>query len=126
MTELSDFKKTVAERVASINPTVLERVVEHYAEKEADRRVPLILDGFRIEDELNKSLGKFKPELMFDESGQTVNTYWTQGTLEARNKVEEQTKRVREALSKAIDGEYELLEKFVKSRNQPKKEETRD
>ena len=74
-TNLVSFQEAVAAKVAACNSTVLDRVVDHFAEQEANRRVPLILEGLKQEEIVRKSLGKFKPENMCDDAGNVVSTY---------------------------------------------------
>jgi hypothetical protein len=119
MTDLSTFQEAVAAKVAACNPNVLDRVVDHYAEQEASRRVPLILEGLKQEDIARKSLGKFKAENMYDDAGNVVSNYWTQPTLQGKKKAEDSLKKWQDALGFAItDSNYQPLEKLVKSGGQ--------
>lgn len=113
--DLSVFRETVAARVGACNPLVLERVVDHYAEQEATRRVPLILKGLEEEEKARKALEKIKPEQTFDDAGEPVSTFWTRGGLDAKRKAEETLKRWQDALGAAItDSNYQPLEKLAK------------
>lgn len=117
--DLTSFQAAVATKVASCNSTVLDRVVDHFAEQEANRRVPLILEGLKQEEIIRKSLGKFKPENMYDDGGNVVSTYWTQQALQGKKKAEETLKRWQDALGLAItESNYQPLEKLVKSGGQ--------
>jgi len=119
MTDLTDFQEAVAAKVAACNTTVLDRVVDHYAEQEASRRVPLILEGLKQEDIVRKSLGKFKPDNMYDDKGDVVSTYWTQASLQGKKKAEETLGKWQAALGLAIsESNYQPLEKLVKSGGQ--------
>lgn len=116
---LASFQQAVAAKVASCNSTVLDRVVDHFAEQEANRRVPLILEGIKQEEIVRKSLGKFKPENMYDEGGNIVSTYFTQASLTGKKKAEETLKRWQDALGLAItESNYQPLEKLVKGGGQ--------
>lgn len=113
---LTTFQAAAAAKVADVNPTVLDRVVEHFAEIEATRRVPLLLAGLAKEDEISRQLGKFKPEKTFDVDGNELAAFYTRGTLDAKKKAEENLKRWQDALGKAIiESDYASLEKLVKS-----------
>lgn len=119
MSDFTDFQEAVAAKVAACNSTVLDRVVEYYAEQEASRRVPLIIEGLKQEDIVRKSLGKFKPENTYDENGEVISTYWTQSVLQNKKKAEDTLKRWQDALGLAIsESNYQPLEKLVKSGGQ--------
>jgi hypothetical protein len=123
---LVSFQEAVAAKVAACNSTVLDRVVDHFAEQEASRRVPLILEGLKQEEIVRKSLGKFKPENMYDDGGNVVSTYWTQQTLQGKKKAEETLKKWQDALGLAItESNYQPLEKLVKSGEQPSGQDAR-
>ena len=123
---LTDFQAAVAEATAGCNDTVMARVVEHFAEIEANRRVPLIIAGLAEEAKLNAGMSKFKPDNMLNEAGEVTGTYWTQGTITGKKKAEENLKKWQDALNAALtDGNYQALEKLVKSggqSNEPKVE----
>lgn len=114
---ISDFQAAVAAKVGSVNGTVLERVVDHYAEQEATRRVPLILGGLAEVDTLTKGLGRFKSTKQLNADGSVFAEFWTPGDLEGLKKHKDTLKKWEEALNKAIDGaDYGELEKLVKSK----------
>lgn len=120
MNDLTTFKEAVAAAVVGCNPTVLDRVVAHYAEQEAARRIPILMAGLTKEDELARGLNKFRPEQTFNEDGSVANTFWTKGTLDARKKATEQLEKLRSALADAIvKGEYDALTKVLKEGGKP-------
>jgi hypothetical protein len=113
---LSTFQTAVAEKVAGCNDAVLDRVVDHFAEQEANRRVPLILKGLEEVEKAEKALTKLKPENTYNEAGDVISSYWTRGGLDGKKKAEETLKKWQEALGKAItESDYAQLEKLVKS-----------
>lgn len=122
--DLVSFQEAVAAKVGACNTEVLDRVVDHFAEIEATRRVPLIIEGLKQEDIIKKSLGKFKPENLYDDKGEVVSSYWTKGTLDGKRKAEENLKKWQDALGLAItESNYAPLEKLTKGGNnqqQPK------
>jgi hypothetical protein len=116
---LTDFQEAIAAKVAGINGTVLDRVVDHYAEIEATRRVPLLIAGLAEEEKQAKALNKFQPENTYNEQREVIGTFWTKAALDARDKATQTLKKWRDALAEAIvDSKYEALEKLVKSGGQ--------
>lgn len=113
--DLASFQEAVAAKIAGINATVLDRVVDHYGEVEATRRVPLIIEGIKQKDAVKASLGKFKSENLYDEKGEVTSSYWTKGTLDGKRKAEETLKKWEDALGLAItDSNFAFLEKLLK------------
>lgn len=121
---ISDFQAAVAAKVGSVNGTVLERVVDHYAEQEATRRVPLILAGLTEVDTMTKGLARFKATKQFNEDGSLLTEFWEGKTIEERNKHTTLLKKWEDALNKALDAaDYGELEKLVKSKGQGDKKQ---
>lgn len=118
MENLNMFKEAVAAKIAGINEVVLERVVDYFGEREAERLQPILIKGYEQEGIAKKALGKFKPENMYDDDGKIVATHWPQQTWDAKKKAEEAVKRWSEALEEVITkGDYQALEKLVKNLN---------
>lgn len=59
---------------------VRKRIIDN-AKLTGKEAFPLILEGLKQEETIRKSLGKFRPENMYDDAGNVVSTYWTQQTF---------------------------------------------
>lgn len=117
--DLESFREAVAQAVASCNVAVMEAVKEEFAQEEVARLKPIFKAGILEEIKLTKSLGKFKPENMYNEAGEVVSTYWTQAALQNKKKAEDALARVSDGLRTFLaSGNIQPLEKALKSAGQ--------
>jgi hypothetical protein len=98
---MASIKDSVAERVASLGPTVQEGVVTVLVEQEKEKRVKAILGAMNLISDTQKELKKIKPDQTFDKDNKLVAETFSKSNMEAKKKLEEKITKVETALAQA-------------------------
>ncbi len=99
------IRAAVLESVKNVGPRTREAVVEHFAQREADKQAQALIKGLDKLSDLEKDLSKVRPQhTMFDETGAGVgNPTFTKEQVEQRKKLNEQIDKLTKAINKADD-----------------------
>lgn len=99
------IRAAVLETVKNVGPRTRNAVVEHFAQREADKQAQALIKGLDKLTELERDLSKVRPQhTMFDETGSGVgNPTFTKEQVEQRKKFSEQIEKLTKAINKADD-----------------------
>lgn len=97
------IREAVVETVKNVGPRTRKAVVEHFAQREADKQAQALIKGLDKLTELERDLSKVRPQhVMFDASGNGVGEpTFTKEQVEQRKKLNEQIEKLTKAINKA-------------------------
>lgn len=109
------FAADVATKLATLNPTVREKVIDIKVQEEITKRTDMVMKGLSKLDELEKAAQKIKADhVIKDVEGKVIQEGYTDAKLKEKNKADQAVKQMREALSKALaEANYEPLKKAL-------------
>jgi len=119
-TTTTDFAASISEGVAAklaeLNPTIKDKVVEIKVEEELGRRTELVLKALTKLDTLEKDAAKIKPDQIIKDAqtGAVIQQGMSPQKWSEKEKAEKALKEMKEALAQALtDGKYDALKKQV-------------
>jgi hypothetical protein len=99
---MATLKEQVAERIATLGPTVQDGVVSVLVEQVKEKRIKAVLTALSLLEDTQKELKKIKPEQTFDGDGKVLTEFYTKATTEARKKLTEKITKIETALTQAL------------------------
>lgn len=121
--------QTVADKLAALNPTIMDKVVDIKVEEELKRRTDLALKGLAKLESLEKDLAKIKPDQIVKDpqTGAVIQQGMSPGKWSEKEKAEKAIKEMKDALSLALtEGKYDALKKQVEKGGGDKAEKSDD
>jgi hypothetical protein len=116
-TSTQDTKSRIQKIIAESSPSVVNAVVEHFANIEIDRRIKLIVDGMKKLEDAEKETTKIKPDhIIFDDEGKPITRGWTADQKNKKEKSAKHVDKLTTALNQAISGlDFKPLEEALKN-----------
>lgn len=99
------IREAVREGVASLGERTRTQVIEHFAQKQADKQADALVKALDKLTELEREGYKIKPSYVgFNEAGEGIGEpFYTKDQLEQRKKNSEQIEKLTRAINKADD-----------------------
>jgi hypothetical protein len=99
------IRAAVAESVKNVGPRTRDAVVEHFAQREAEKQAQALIKGLDKLGGLEHDLIKIRPQhTMFDATGGGVgDPTFTKEQVENRKKLTEQIEKLTKSINKADD-----------------------
>jgi hypothetical protein len=120
---MATLKEQVAERIATLGPTVQDGVVSVLVEQVKEKRIKAVLTALTLLEENGKAMKKIKPEQTFGTDHKVVTEFFTKANMEARKKLEESTAKIERALEKALGATPNFDDLFKAVQNKGASEE---
>lgn len=103
VTTIPSVRTVVSERIAKSGPEVAEKVIEHLATREVNRRTDAVLKGFDKLEELEKEFRKLRPDVVsYDEAGKVANSTWSAEQLKKRNELKQKIEKLTNTIDRAL------------------------
>jgi hypothetical protein len=116
---MATLKEQVAERIATLGPTVQDGVVSVLVEQVKEKRIKAVLTALNLIEETQKELKKIKPEQTFDADNKVVSEFYTKPNMESRKKAQEKIASVEAALEAALGATPNFEKLFKVTQNAP-------
>lgn len=100
---MTSVREKIMERTAALSPEVEEQVVNHYVEKEKNRRSDALVKGMDKLTSLENDLKKIKPDqVQLDADGKELSSSYSKAKYEEKKKLEEQIGKLEKIIDKAL------------------------
>ena len=107
------IQQTIAEKIGTSNETVRNRLIDHLVETEIEKRSNKMIQIFVEIEKMTKNLNKLRADVKtFNEDGSIATETWSKQRLDERRKATEILAKFQKAFDKALDGDYELINKL--------------
>lgn len=115
-TNATTIREKVGEQIAALSPAVEAKVIEHFVQKEADRRADAIIKGIDKLTELTRERRKTdKGDIVsYNGDGSVATQAYSKDRLEANKKADEQIAKLTKAIDKALEGDASDLFNLTK------------
>lgn len=110
------IREKVGERIAALSPAVEAKVIEHFVQKEADRRADAIIKGIDKLTDLTRERRKTEKGdiISYNSDGSVATQTYSKDRLEANKKADEQIQKLAKAIDKALEGDASDLFNLTK------------
>jgi chaperonin cofactor prefoldin len=108
------IKEAIAEKLTASNEIVKNRLIDHLVEETLAKRVKQIESAYSEWEKLSKDLPrKQKPDTAtYDQEGNILTETFSKSAFEALKQHKDRMARIEKAISEALDGKFDLLNKL--------------
>lgn len=116
MNTSTEIREALKQGIKDTQEGAKQKVVDHYVQKEVDRRSDLIIKGLEKLESLEKARDQIKPDnVIKDAEGKVIQNGYAEATYGKLEKSKQAVEKLNKALNGALkEANYEALEKALK------------